>query len=111
GLNSCDVRIRISLSGTGDSGAVIFWLNIRVITRVVIVRVIIVGVVREVIPRIEARIQAYPGAVIEAPPVAIIKMGAATIPIMVRIGVLTRKDVIPGACDWRMRSLSCLAPA
>jgi len=92
-LDSRDVRV-----GGGkavvDAVIIIVRFHISVVARVVIVGIIIVGVVGKVIPGIEPVIETYPSPTIPSPPVAIEKVSAAMVPIVMPAAVMSCKDVI-----------------
>ena len=104
GLNRGDVRIRVLIDIAGYPG---------VVARIIIVRVVVIGVVRVVIPRVIPWIQAYPGAGVIDPPVTIPVVRMPPIPILVPTAIVALEDMVASAqsplirrvCDRRTRNL------
>ena len=91
-LNGCDRRVR-SRDAVIAVLTVIIRRNIGVVTRVVIKRVIIVGVVGIVVPGIDSLIQADPCRTIPAPPMTAPEMCTTSVPIVMPVCVTPGVDV------------------
>src|SRR5437588_1707207 len=88
---------------------IIIGLNVGVITRVVIIRIIIEGVVRIVIPWIKSVIESDPGVAVVDPPVIARIMGMMSIPIAVPILVMARVNVVRSSIQSALRNSARLA--
>src|SRR5438874_10150651 len=86
-LNAGVVTVLIGTSGRG----VIVRLNVSV----VIVRIVVAGVIRQVIPREESGIQSEPEAVVKNKEPIVEEMGMPPVPVAVPISVMTFSDVVP----------------
>src|SRR5438128_1174017 len=104
-LDSLDRRIRLRdtiINGRGIvvrlNAAVIVRLNAGVIVRlrvsVVIVGVVVVGVIRQVIPRVKSVIQSEPETVEKDKEATVVKVGMPPVPIAVPICLMTFSDVV-----------------
>jgi len=67
---------------------------VRLTVRIVIVWVVVVGVIRKVIPRVESGIQSKPETVVKDKEAIVIEMCMPSIPIAVPIAVMTFSDVV-----------------
>jgi hypothetical protein len=84
----------ISGSGAVDG---IGEFDVRVLARIIIVRVLVIGGVRVIIPGKIPRTQAYPDAAVIAPPVTIPVVRMPPIPIPMPIAIVALEDVIASA--------------
>ena len=84
--------------------------GLRVIVRltvcVVIVRVVVVGVIRKVIPRVESVIQSAPEATDKDKEATVIKMGMSPIPVAVPVCLMTFGDMIRPPVQSALRKCS-----
>src|SRR6266576_189904 len=69
-LNSCHIWVGRG-SAIVNALVIVVGLNVRIVTRVVIVWIVVVGVVRVVIPGIEAVLETYPKASVPGPPTSV----------------------------------------
>ena len=89
---------------------IVVWFYVCIVAGIVIVRVIVVGVVRVVIPREKTIIQATPEAVDKDKEAMVIKVGMPPVPVPVPVAVVTFGDVANYAIEsWSLARCSALA--